>query len=112
MNFRATRDVIIRTPDFGEAVRFYESTLNLPIVHKSDTLVGFQAGALRLYVEKGPAHGPVFDFLVLDMPAAKSRLLSRGCSVVEEDASIPRCYIRDPHGLIFNIEARASQDNP
>jgi len=24
--------------------------------------------------------------------------------VQEENASVPRCYIRDPHGLAFNIE--------
>jgi hypothetical protein len=23
--------------------------------------------------------------------------------VLEEDPSLPRCYIRDPYGLVFNI---------
>jgi hypothetical protein len=38
------------------------------------------------------------------MQAAKSRLLAAGCTVVEEAPAVPRCYIRDPFGLVFNIE--------
>jgi len=106
--FRASRDVIIRTDAFHEAIRFYESVLGLPIVNRSDSLVGFDAGAFRLYVEKGSRHGAVFDFLVPDLRRAKHSLTSAGCTVLEEDASVPRCYIRDPFGLVFNIEQSGS----
>jgi predicted enzyme related to lactoylglutathione lyase len=101
---RASRDVIIRTNKFHEAIRFYESVLGLAIVQRGDSLVGFDAGAFRLYVEKGPEHGPVFDFLVADLDVAKHALVSAGCIVQEENPSVPRCYIRDPYGLVFNIE--------
>jgi catechol 2,3-dioxygenase-like lactoylglutathione lyase family enzyme len=103
-SFRASPDVIIRTGQYEEAVRFYESVLGLAVVHRSATLVGFDTGAFRLYVEPGPRHGPVFEFRVPDLEGAKRSLLSAGCAIVEEDASVPRCYIRDPHGLVFNIE--------
>ena len=106
-SFRATQDVIIRTPRFEDAVRFYQAVLGLPIVHKSPSLVGFDAGAIRLYVEHGREHGPVFDFRVPNIDGAKHRLLSAGCRVQEEDPAVPRCYIRDPHGLVFNIEQTA-----
>ena len=102
--FRASRDVIIRTENFAAAARFYESVLGLKRFLDGEALAGFEAGAFRLYVEHGPAHGPVFDFLVSDMQAAKSALLSAGCAVIEEDPAVPRCYIRDPYGLVFNIE--------
>ncbi|RDS83069.1 VOC family protein [Dyella monticola] len=101
--FRAARDVIIRTHAWDDAVAFYTSVLGLEVVHRSEKLVGLEAGAFRLYVEKGENHGPVFEWLVPDVPAAKHALLARGCTVVEEDASAPRCYIRDPYGLTFNI---------
>jgi catechol 2,3-dioxygenase-like lactoylglutathione lyase family enzyme len=104
ISFRASRDVIIRTDDFQEATRFYESVLGLPIVHVGESLIGFDAGAFRLYVEKGPGHGPVFDFLVSDLQAAKRTLTAAGCIIQEENPAVPRCYIRDPHGLVFNIE--------
>ncbi len=107
--FRASRDVIIRTENFTAATRFYGEVLGLPVAYNSDNLIGFDAGSFRLYVEPGPAHGPVFDFLVPDFAAAKGALLAAGCSLVEEDPGVPRCYIRDPHGLVFNVAQRSAQ---
>ncbi len=101
--FRSARDVIIRTDAWLEATKFYESVLGLPVVYRSETLIGFETGAFCLYVEQGEDHGPVFEFLVPDVPAAKRTLLSAGCTVQDENDSIPRCYIRDPYGVVFNI---------
>jgi catechol 2,3-dioxygenase-like lactoylglutathione lyase family enzyme len=56
-----------------------------------------------LFVESGPEHGPVFDFLVADVEATKVRLLAAGCTLVEENRALPRCYVRDPYGVTFNI---------
>jgi catechol 2,3-dioxygenase-like lactoylglutathione lyase family enzyme len=105
--FRASRDVIIRTTEFVAARSFYENVLGLKIAVSSESLVGFETGSFRLYVEPGPPHGAVFDFLVPDLEAAKAALVASGCTVVEDDPQVPRCYIRDPFGLTFNIEQRA-----
>jgi catechol 2,3-dioxygenase-like lactoylglutathione lyase family enzyme len=106
--FASSREVIIRTEAWDEATRFYKSILGLPITYRSSTMLGFETGAFCLYVEKGAEHGPVFEFLVPDVGAAKARLIAAGCTVEEEDASLPRCYIRDPYGVVFNIgQARA-----
>jgi catechol 2,3-dioxygenase-like lactoylglutathione lyase family enzyme len=105
--FRASRDVIIRTEDFAGATRFYTEVLGLPVAYRGENLIGFDAGSFRLYVEPGPAHGPVFDFRVPDFAAAKGALLAGGCVVIEENPAVPRCYIRDPHGLVFNIEQQS-----
>jgi catechol 2,3-dioxygenase-like lactoylglutathione lyase family enzyme len=109
MDFKASRDVIIRTDNFDEATRFYEHVLGLAVFHKAETLYGFDAGSFRLYVERGSRHGPVFDFLVADFDGAKRALLAAGCTIDEEDRSVPRCYFRDPHGLVFNIEQRPTE---
>lgn len=106
ITFRASCDVIIRTPDFDAAIHHYTRVLGLKVAHSSANLVALDAGAFRLYVERGSAHGPVFDFLVSDFQAAKSALLSAGCTSVEEDPSVPKCYLRDPYGLVFNIDQR------
>lgn len=105
--FESSRDIIVSTEAFEEATRFYGSILGLPVSCSSETLIGFETGSFCLYVEKGQRHGPVFEFLVPDVQAAKGRLIAAGCTVVEEDASVPRCYIRDPYGIVFNI-GRAS----
>lgn len=101
--FKSTREVILRMDKWADAVRFYGSVLGLPVAYQAETLVGFETGAFRLYVEKGKAHGPVFELLAPDMQAAKERLIGEGCTIVEEDATLPRCYIQDPFGFVFNL---------
>jgi predicted enzyme related to lactoylglutathione lyase len=101
--FKSTRDVILRTEMWHEVVQFYGSVLGLPIASEDASMVGFETGSFRLYIEKGTEHGPVFEFLVHDVAGAKQRLLAAGCTIVEENPSVPRCYIRDPFGLVFNV---------
>jgi len=101
--FRASRDIIVRTENWSKALKFYGSVLGLPIADQGETIVGFEAGAFCLYVEQGKEHGPVFEFLVPDIQAAKRKLVAAGCTVVEENPKVPRCYIRDPYGVVFNV---------
>ncbi len=102
--FRSTRDVILRTEAMGEAARFYETLLGLKASLRQDGLVGFETGSFQFFVEQGaPAHGPVFEFCVPNVATEKTRLVAAGCTVVEEDPQIPRCYLRDPYGLVFNL---------
>ncbi|HTA31456.1 MAG TPA: VOC family protein [Candidatus Cybelea sp.] len=101
--YQSSRDVIIRTKSWAEATKFYGSVLGLPVTHRSETLMGFETGAFCLYVEKGKKHGLVFEFLVPNIQAAKRKLIAAGCTVLEENPLVPRCYIRDPYGVVFNI---------
>jgi hypothetical protein len=77
------------------------------VVYRSEDLVGFETGSFLPYLERTKSsesgHGPVFEFLVPDLAAARQRLLAAGCVIEEENSSVPRCYIRDPFGLVFNI---------
>lgn len=107
--FRSGRDVIIRTEAFAEAVSFYTSALQLPVSYRSQNHIGFETGSFCLYAEKGPDHGPVFEFLVADLEMAKSCLLASGCVLVEEDPDLPRCYVRDPSGLTFNVPQASAE---
>jgi len=102
----SSRDVLIQSDRLDEAVRFYETVLGLRVNHRSETLVGLETGSFCLYIEQGPTYGPVFEFIVTDLAAAKEQLVAAGCRVEAENPSIPRCYIRDPFGLIFNLAER------
>ena len=106
-SLNSSRDVILRTEKWSKAVRFYGAVLGLPMTSQDATMVGFETGSFRLYVEKGVEHGPVFEFLVLDVESAKRKLLEAGCTIVEEDPAVPRCYVKDPYGLVFNIDRAA-----
>ena len=101
--FRASRDILVRTENWSEALKFYGSVLGLPITHQGETIVGFEIGSFCRYVEQGKEHGPVFEFLVPDIQAAKQQLVAAGCTVIEENPAVPRCYLRDPYGVVFNV---------
>ena len=105
---KSSRDVIVRTQNWDAAVHFYEKTLGFSVLHRSETIVGFDTGAFVLYVEAGESHGPVFDFLTPDVQGAKKGLVDAGCTLIEEDASLPRCYLKDPFGVVFNVGTRDS----
>jgi hypothetical protein len=103
--FRSTRDVIVRTERFVEMVRLYETVLRFPVTLRRDDMVGFETGSIQLFVERGkPPHGPVFEMRVPDVTIARDRLLAAGFALVEENPAIPRCYVRDAFGVVFNLE--------
>jgi predicted enzyme related to lactoylglutathione lyase len=102
--FKASRDIILRTENWSEALDFYGKVLGFPMTERTKTIVGFETGAFCLFVERGKEHGPVFDFLVPDIQEAKRQLVAAGCTIIEENPAVPRCYIKDPYGLVFNVE--------
>ena len=103
---RSSRDVIIQVRSLAEATQFYQNVLGFLRSSRSPGLVGFETGSFTLYVQEGALAGPVFDLLVEDPQITKAELLAAGCVLVEEDASVPRIYLRDPHGLVFNLGKR------
>jgi catechol 2,3-dioxygenase-like lactoylglutathione lyase family enzyme len=108
MHIKSSRDVILRTQQWSQARTFYSSVLGLEVIEESQSMLRVETGAIRLFVERGAPHGPVFDFIVPDVESAKERLMAAGCVLVEEDSSVPRCYLRDPFGLVFNLGLTAS----
>jgi catechol 2,3-dioxygenase-like lactoylglutathione lyase family enzyme len=100
---KATSDVMLRTNDFAAAKAHYHGLLGFPIVVEAENLLGFDLGGFVLYFEPGDDNGSVFEFEVPNVAQAKERLIARGCAVIEENPAIPRCYLRDPFGLVFNL---------
>jgi len=47
--------------------------------------------------------GPVLEVTVADVAEAKLRLTKNGCEIVKDEPEFPRCYVRDPLGLIYNL---------
>jgi|ERR1700693_237525 len=94
---------MLRTQDFATAKSYYADVLGFPIVVDAENLLGFDLGGFVLYFEHGDDNGAVFEFQVPDVAEARERLLAQGCVLLEEDPKIPRCYLRDRFGLIFNV---------
>jgi catechol 2,3-dioxygenase-like lactoylglutathione lyase family enzyme len=105
MTIKTSRDILLQTPHLQQAADFYRDQLGMRVFLNTPDLIGLDAGTFNLFLDCAPALGPVFEFLVEDFAATRRRLLDEGCTLIVEDATIPRCYLRDPFGLIFNLAA-------
>ena len=45
----------------------------------------------------------MLEVTVDNVEAAKVRLVKSGCEIVKDEPQFPRCYVRDPFGLIYNL---------
>jgi catechol 2,3-dioxygenase-like lactoylglutathione lyase family enzyme len=86
-----------------KAADFYVKELGFEITDKNPKMVGLHGENINLFIEPGPALGPVLEVTVKSVKEAKARLQKKGCQVVKDQPDWPRCYIKDPHGLIYNL---------
>jgi catechol 2,3-dioxygenase-like lactoylglutathione lyase family enzyme len=96
-------DILIQAVDPKAAAAFYTDVLGFTIDDDNPNMIGLRGQHINLFIEPGPALGPVLEVTVDDVEAAKARLLNGGCVIVKDEPEFPRCYIRDPFGLMYNI---------
>jgi predicted enzyme related to lactoylglutathione lyase len=99
----ATRDILLQTERIEEAAAFYERHFGVTRFMDEPAMIGLEAGGFRLFLDRAPAYGPVLEFFVDDLAAAKRALVAAGARIDQDDPSIPRCYVTDPFGLTYNI---------
>lgn len=97
------KDILIQAPDPQAAAEFYVKQLGFAINRQDDRWIDLLGDHINLFIEKGPALGPVLEVSVGDVEAAKRRLVASGCTIVKDEPDFPRCYVRDPYGLIYNL---------
>jgi catechol 2,3-dioxygenase-like lactoylglutathione lyase family enzyme len=96
-------DILIQAPDPKEAALFYVQHLGFEITDDNPKMIGLHGSNINLFIEPGPPLGPVLEVIVGDVAAAKQRLVQSGCEIVKDEPDFPRCYIKDPFGLIYNL---------
>jgi catechol 2,3-dioxygenase-like lactoylglutathione lyase family enzyme len=96
-------DILIQSPDPKKAASFYVEHLGFEITDESPRLVSLHGPRINLFIEQGPALGPVLEVTVDSVEGAKARLVKNGCEVIKDEPEFPRCYIKDPFGLIYNL---------
>ena len=96
-------DILIQSPDPMEAARFYVEQLGFEITDHNPKMIGLHGQHINLFIEPGPPLGPVLEVTVDNVEEAKARLVTNGCEVVKDEPEFPQTYIKDPHGLIYNI---------
>ena len=103
-NFGA--DILLQAEDPQSAAAFYTTQLGFEIGDSSPDLISLRGPHLNLFIERGPKLGPVLEVFVENVEAAKARLVKRGCVIIKDEPEYPRCYVRDPFGLIYNLGRR------
>lgn len=96
-------DILIQAPDPKSAADFYVQQLGFEIDEDAPNMIALRGPRINLFIEKGPALGPVLEITVDDVEEAKARLTRQGCEIVKDEPEFPRCYVRDPFGLIYNL---------
>jgi hypothetical protein len=96
-------DILIQAKDPIKAANFYVEELGFEITDKNPKMVGLHGPHINLFIELGPPLGPVLEVTVKSVKEAKARLRKKGCRVVKDEPDFPRCYIKDPYGLIYNL---------
>ena len=97
------KDILIQAPDPKKAAAFYVDHLGFEITGEDPQMNSLHGPHINLFIERGPALGPVLEVTVDSVEAAKLRLVKNGCEVVKDEPDFPRCYVRDPFGLIYNL---------
>jgi catechol 2,3-dioxygenase-like lactoylglutathione lyase family enzyme len=98
-------DILIQAPDPEKAAAFYVDHLGFEITGEEPQMISLHGKHINLFIERGPALGPVLEVTVDSVEAARLRLVKNGCEVVKDEPEFPRCYIKDPYGLIYNLTA-------
>ena len=96
-------DILIQAPDPKKAADFYVEQLGFEITGQESEMISIHGKHINLFIERGPALGPVLEVTVDSVEAAKRRLVKSGCQVVKDEPAFPRCYLKDPFGLIYNL---------
>jgi catechol 2,3-dioxygenase-like lactoylglutathione lyase family enzyme len=96
-------DILIQVKDPKKAASFYVEHLGFEITGEEPQMVSLHGRHINLFIERGPALGPVLEVTVDSVEAARLRLVKNGCEVVKDEPEFPRCYIKDPFGLIYNL---------
>jgi predicted enzyme related to lactoylglutathione lyase len=97
------KDILIQAEDPLKAANFYVKELGFTITDKNPKMIGIHGENINLFIEPGPALGPVLEVTVKSVKDAKENLTKQGCKVIKDEPRVPRVYVRDPYGLIYNL---------
>jgi Glyoxalase-like domain len=99
------KDILIQAPDKKKAAEFYVNQLGFTITGEHGRWIDLHGKHINLFIEEGPELGPVLEVTVRDVEEAKTRLAASGCEIVKDEPDFPRCYVKDPYGLMYNLKA-------
>jgi predicted enzyme related to lactoylglutathione lyase len=97
------KDILFQSPNPRRAAAFYVEQLGFEMTGDEPEMVSLKGRNISLFIEEGPALGPVLEVTVPDVAEARKRLVENGCEIVKDEPEFPRVYLRDPFGLTYNL---------
>ncbi len=101
-------DILIQAQDPKNAAEFYVKQLGFEITGETPNMISLHGERINLFIELGPELGPVLEVTVDSVEEAKARLVKNGCEIVKDEPDFPRCYVKDPFGLIYNLISKTT----
>jgi predicted enzyme related to lactoylglutathione lyase len=96
-------DILMQAQDPKNAASFYVEQLGFEITDELPDMISLHGEHINLFIERGPALGPVLEVAVANVEEARQRLVRNGCEIIKDEPDFPRCYVKDPFGLIYNL---------
>jgi hypothetical protein len=82
-------DILIQAKDPMKAASFYVKELGFAITGKTPKMVSLHGKNINLFIERGPALGPVLEVTVKSVRKAKVHLTRKGCKVIKDEPEFP-----------------------
>jgi hypothetical protein len=96
-------EILIQSPSPRDAAQFYVEQLGFAIAGDTAETISLHGHHISRFIERGPAPGPMLEVAVAIVAETRERLTRDGCMIVKDDPHLPRCYVIDPFGPIYNL---------
>ena len=96
-------DILIQAKNPKKAADYYVKELGFEITDPNPKMIGLHGPNINVFIEPGPTLGTVLEVTVKSVKEAKARLKKKGCRIIKDEPNVPRTYIKDPNGLIYNL---------
>lgn len=96
-------DILIQAGNPKRAAKFYVEQLGFEVTDETRNMISLHGPKINLFIERGSKLGPVLEVTVKNVKEVAARLKKHGCKVVKSEPDFPRIYMKDPHGLIYNL---------
>ena len=101
MKYQISDCISLTVADRDAALRFNEEMVGPSTGEGRE--IALQSRSLHLFVDEGAPVGPVLELEVADLTKAREDLRSRGFTELRWGGVGESNYVRDPHGIVWNI---------
>jgi hypothetical protein len=116
----AGSNIAVKVPGglYESTVRFYRDTVGLPVVEERDSSVGFEFGAMVLWLDRvdHATHAEVWlELSATDVEASANALEAAGARVADEIEPLDRRdrhWIIDPAGTVLLLTTGTEERDP